>query len=110
MRKLIIIFICLTLFGCGINSRGEKMGIVVKAARHGYFFPTGEVELIRPSAQGMIATGLAPFDCSISEMKVYEKLESLLDKNISVKIRYHTELFVAPWRAETKCFIEEVIE
>lgn len=111
-KTAIAIGVCCTLSGCWTTENGTKAGVITKIAKQGAFWGTYEGELIRGGlADGSGATGRS-FKFTLGQSKNVNVVKSLelLDKNKPVTIQYHCEAFVAPWRGESKCFLDKVSE
>ena len=111
MKKILLTagLACL-LSGCWTTQEGQKTGLLVKIAKEGAIWGTYEGELIRGGLDNGSGANGQSFHFSLGQTKnnnVKRALE-LMDKNKPVMISYHCEKFVAPWRAEHKCFLDKV--
>lgn len=95
MRKYII-YIPILIAGCMCSTspgNGEKIGQVVKLSKVGVVCDTWEGQLIRGGmSQGSGGFGVTPFDFTISDDRqdLAEKTQKYMEKQVEVKIKYHT--------------------
>lgn len=103
MKKLLFILplLAMILVGCGRYSEGERSGVLVKLSQRGLVAKTYEGTL-------NIGTGGASitWDFTSDNQEVTKKLQENIGKEVTVK--YRQEFIVAPWRGDTKYFVEEV--
>jgi|GEM_PF-2055047 len=100
----------LLLSGCWTTKSGQKSGIIVKVAKEGRYWGTYEGELIRGGLEDASgATGKEfMFTLGSFHSDLVKKAETAMQNNNHVIIFYHCEEWTAPWRGETKCFLDDL--
>jgi hypothetical protein len=98
------------LSGCWTVKSGQKSGIIVKVAKEGKYWGTYEGELIRGGLEDASGATGREFHFTIGQFRseLVKKAELAMQNNDHVIIFYHCEEFVAPWRGETKCFVDNI--
>lgn len=112
-KKLLFSFLIITmslLTGCWTTKSGQKAGIIVKVAKEGSFWGTYEGELIKGGLENASGASGREFHFTIGQFKseLVNKAELAMQNNSHVIISYHCEEYVAPWRGETKCFVDSI--
>nr|WP_028388579.1 hypothetical protein [Legionella fairfieldensis] len=103
------VIMCL-LTGCWTTKEGQKAGIIVKVAKEGKYWGTYEGELIRGGLENASGATGREFHFTLGQFKseLVKKAEMAMQNNDHVLISYHCESFVAPWRGETNCFVDDI--
>lgn len=107
--KLFLSFIFAALLtGCWQTEEGTKTGTLVKVTNAGLFFKTWQGELIRGGfSDGSGANGKSfNFNLGTVLSENVKKSIYLMGIHKPVEVKYHCELFVAPWRGENNCFVD----
>ncbi|KTD20376.1 secreted protein [Legionella lansingensis] len=112
-KRLLFLFIILSmglLSGCWTTKSGQKSGIIVKVAKEGRYWGTYEGELIRGGLEDASGATGREFHFTLGQFRseLVKKAELAMQNNDHVIIFYHCEEFVAPWRGETKCFVDDI--
>lgn len=108
MKKIIaMLILSLALTGCYTTSKGGRTGIITKFSNKGFFVKTWEGEMI---LGGIGASGNMEntWKFSVEDEKMVEKAKEAQKAVKTVSVAYHQEWIVAPWRAETTYFIDDV--
>lgn len=101
MKKLILGLLIIGLTGCYETEKGIKVGNIIKLAQEGGLIKTYEAQLIRGGmSNGTGAFSPHPFNFTIEKSNIIEKAKQAMDKQQEVKITYHREWIVMPWRQE----------
>lgn len=108
MKLVLLSFMLLLLTGCIEIESGEKIGQIVSIKKQGLFFKTWEVTIIRGGFEEGTGTIGKSFSATIEDSRILEKAKNEIDSKGSIKIRYHSELTCAPWRASSCHFIDEI--
>lgn len=91
--------------GCGVNAsngEGEKVGQVVKLSKQGFMRDTWEAQLIRGGMTGGSGSlGMTPFDFTIEDTKLVEKVKEYMRNQIEVTIKYRIEGVYSLFRTES---------
>lgn len=98
------LFICLTaltLSGCWETENGEKIGVIVKISKEGSFIGTWEGELIRGGMNNGSGSFGKSFHFTVEYTELLQTLNTALDSQKEVKIRYHKEALAFPWRSDS---------
>lgn len=109
-RFLSVGLLCFCLSSCWTTQEGQKHGVLVKVAKEGTFWGTYEAELIRGGfSDGTGANGHV-FKATLGQLKSNLVMMAIdfMDHQTPVTINYHCEEFVAPWRGEHNCFIDQI--
>jgi prepilin-type N-terminal cleavage/methylation domain-containing protein len=86
------------------HGTGEKVGQIVLLNNRGFMNPTWEAQLIRGGmSNGSGAFGMQPFNFTIEDKSLREKVEQYRKSNVEVNISYRIEGICAPTRSESKC-------
>lgn len=108
MKKLFIILSIIsiiTLMGCS-TSDGVRTGKVIKLSKKGIISKTSEGEM-------MLGDGNASkswlFSIEKSNEKIYQDVQTALEKECVVKLYYNQVAWVWPWEADTDYFIKKVV-
>lgn len=109
IKSCSIALLALGLSGCWVTEKGQKTGVIVKFSKTGSFWATYEAELIRGGMTGGSGAFGRPFDFTISSKKLSEQLKKSFESQKEVIISYHTEAWTAPWRGETRNFLDGII-
>lgn len=100
---LAVSFVLLT--GCGINlspGTGEKVGQIVKLNKQGLIRETWEGQLIRGGMNnGSGSFGMVPFEFTIDDDSILQKVKDALDKQTEVKIKYRMEGLYSFFRTDS---------
>lgn len=107
--SILIMSTCL-LTGCWTTKSGQKSGIIVKVAKEGRYWGTYEGEMIRGGLDNATGATGREFHFTLGQFKseLVEQAERAMQNNEHVILTYHCEEFVAPWRGETKCFVDSI--
>lgn len=113
MRNLFVLLILIStslMSGCWKVKSGEKSGVIVKVAKEGKYWGTYEGELIRGGLEEASGATGRSFYFTLGQFKSDLVAQALLamQNNSHVIISYHCDLFVLPWRGETKCFVDKI--
>ena len=113
IKKLLFIFLIINLSlltGCWTTKSGQKSGIIVKVAKEGNYWGTYEGELIRGGLENATGATGREFNFTLGQFKsaLVEKAQLAMQNNDHVILTYHCEAIVAPWRGETKCFVDDI--
>ncbi|MDX1836752.1 hypothetical protein DIZ81_03615 [Legionella taurinensis] len=108
MLPLLVAFSLLA--GCWTTQSGQKSGIIVKVAKEGRWWGTYEGELIRGGLDNASGATGREFHFTLGQFKsdLVEKAIYAMENNRHVVLTYHCEEFVAPWRGETRCFVDSI--
>jgi hypothetical protein len=106
--KTFAIVLPLLLTGCWETQTGTKVGIITKLARQGLFAKTYEGQIIRGGLNSGSGALGAPFDFTVENDAVREKLQEAMDKNQEVKIYYHKEAFTFTAQKSKSFFVDKV--
>jgi len=113
MRKvLIIILVLISVVFLYISffdtySDGTRVGHVVKLSHKGLVLKTWEAQLdVAGSATDV--QGRVLWEFSIDDPAIVKQVEAAQTQGKRVKIHYQEELYVAPWRGETKYIADQV--
>jgi len=90
--SMLLAVVALTSAACTTPNPGdgEKVGTIVKLSHEGIICTTGEGQLIRGGmAGGSGAFGVVPFDFTVPA-PLWAQAESAFDRQIEVKIHYHS--------------------
>ncbi len=112
-KKLLFPFLIIVtslLTGCWTVKSGQKSGIIVKVAKEGSFWGTYEGELIRGGLENASGATGREFHFTLGQFKseLVKKAQLAMQNNDHVILSYHCEEYVAPWRGETKCFVDDI--
>lgn len=108
MKVMCILVMSLMMVGCYTISDGEKMGIITKFSKSGFLFKTYEAELIRGGLTSGSGVFGQSFDFTISDPAMAETVKIAMEQQKEIKIKYHQEWLVAPWRGATQYFLDSV--
>ncbi|CDZ78820.1 hypothetical protein BN59_03134 [Legionella massiliensis] len=113
MKKLLVLLMLISISlmtGCWKVKSGEKSGVIVKVAKEGKYWGTYEGELIRGGLEDASGATGRSFNFTLGQFKSTLVDQALLamQNNSHVIISYHCDLFVLPWRGETKCFVDKI--
>jgi len=112
-KKLLGVFLIISmglLTGCWTTKSGQKSGIIVKVAKEGNYWGTYEGELIRGGLENASGATGREFDFTLGQFKsaLVAKAQMAMENNKHVILTYHCEAYVAPWRGETNCFVDDI--
>lgn len=111
MKKLLAIpLMALALQGCWQTEAGEKVGTIVKFTKKGAFIGTYEAELIRGGMNNGSGSFGKSFDFTIDKTDLMQIVQDAVANQFEVRIRYHKEWFVAPWRSDDNNYFLDAIE
>jgi hypothetical protein len=82
----------LMLSGCGEKGTGEKVGVVTKLARSGFFCKTWEGQIIRGGLNAGSGAMGAAFDFTVEDLSLLPKIKEAMEKQQEIKITYREEL------------------
>ncbi len=99
--SIALVFAIINLSGCWKTAEGDKVGVVVKCAREGWFIKTFECELIRGGMNNASGAFGKPFYFTAENSNDIPILEEALNDQKEVHIKYHQEL-LSLWRTETE--------
>lgn len=113
IKKMLLSFLILSvalLTGCWTTKSGQKSGIIVKVAKEGNYWGTYEGELIRGGLENASGATGREFNFTLGQFKsdLVTKAQTAMENNKHVVITYHCEAYVAPWRGETNCFVDDI--
>jgi hypothetical protein len=103
VNVLMVIVLLMTLAGCWEMSKGDRVGTIYKFSNKGMGFKTWEGELI-PKDGSMTK----PWQFSVDRSEMVEKVKAAQSCKGPVMLTYTEEWMVAPWRADSKYFIQDV--
>lgn len=83
---------CLSMTGCGTKGTGEKVGIVTKLARTGFFCKTWEGQIIRGGFNSGSGAAGAPFEFTVEDPKLLPIIQHALENQQEIKLTYREEL------------------
>ena len=100
----------LLLGGCWTHKSGQKSGIIVKVAKEGRYWGTWEGELIRGGLEDASGATGRSFNFTLGQFHsdLVKQAQTAMQNNSHVIISYHCEEWTAPWRGETKCFLDDL--
>lgn len=91
---------------CGVNfsnGTGEKVGQIVKFSQQGWFNKTWEGQLIRGGMNGGSgAFGTVPFNFTIEDVNLANKVEQCMRDQTEVVVHYRIEGIYSPFRSESQ--------
>lgn len=96
MRKLSIAALAvmsIALVGCGELANGDKVGMITKVAKQGWFCPTWEASIQRGGFNAGSGVNGAAFEFTIEDPALLEKVQNAMAQNLEVKITYRQEMF-----------------
>lgn len=97
MKKSLVFAAALSFFtlsGCGFNtpSNGEKIGQIVRVNKEGILNKTWEGQLIRGGfTDGSGTVGTVPFEFTIEDETLANKVQEYMKNQIEVIVEYRTE-------------------
>ncbi len=108
-RQMLVLLLMLSivplLSGCGINTSpgtGEKVGQIVKLNKQGLIRDTWEGQLIRGGMNnGSGSFGMVPFEFTVDDDSILQKVKDALDKQTEVKIKYRMEGLYSLFRTDS---------
>lgn len=86
-------------------SDGKRVGVVTKFSHKGIFCKTWEGDLLL-GGQGTVTS--SHWEFSVDDKNVAEEINGAMDKQELVELLYHQQLFVFPWKGDTKYFVTGV--
>lgn len=96
MRKFgtiaVIAVMSVALAGCGERGNGEKIGMITKLAKEGFWCPTWEASIQRGGFNAGSGVGGAAFEFTIEDPALVEQVRNVMEKQLEVKISYRTEV------------------
>lgn len=108
MKKLLIAaLMALSLTGCIENGTGEKIGVITKIAKQGFFCPTWEAEIIRGGFSGGSGVNGASFHFTVNSDAEAKLITEAMEGQKEVKIHYRSEVFTF-CRTESGHFMTEL--
>lgn len=107
---ILLMLSMLFLSGCWTTKSGQKSGIIVKVAKEGRYWGTYEGELIRGGLEDASGATGREFHFTLGQFHsdMVKQAEKAMQNNSHVIIYYHCEEWTAPWRGETKCFLDDL--
>lgn len=102
MKKLFLLF-ALCLSGCWNMGQKSLKGYIVKMDGTGVIFRTMEIKMM----EGSLNSGHMSDEINVPENLV-SKFQDALDKGTLVKVIYHHELLVAPWRGASSDIADDI--
>lgn len=81
----------LALVGCKDTGSGEKIGVVTKIAKHGFFCKTWEGEIVRGGMTGGTGVNGQAFHFTVQDPALVEKVHESMLAQSEVKLTYRTE-------------------
>ncbi len=106
----LLVLLSLSLAACWTTKSGQKSGIIVKVAKEGRYWGTYEGELIKGGLEDASGVSGKEFLFTIGQFnsELVKKAKLAMQNNDHVILDYHCEEFIAPWRGETKCFVDDI--
>jgi len=110
MKKLFLLLLPILIAGCWETENGVKVGQLVKLNKQGWFIKTIEGELIRGSMKDGSGAFGKPFDFTVENQALADRLQFALENQKTVKLHYHKELTTWFARTETSdnSFVDDV--
>lgn len=93
MKKLSFLSLIILITACAINTNpgdGEKVGQIVKLSKVGMSCKTWEGQIVRGGFSGGNGVNGQSFDFTVASDSLAHVLDSLMDKQTEVRIKYHT--------------------
>jgi hypothetical protein len=88
-------------------STGTRVGHVVKLSERGFVIKTWEAQLdVAGTATDL--QGRVLWEFSVDDDEVAKQVDAAQTKGKRVKIFYHEEVYVAPWRGDTNYIADKV--
>lgn len=99
MKKLLLIIpAILLLTGCANTGTGTHNGYITNTEKTGLIWKTGTVYI-----KTDLSSSQEDFYC-VENQDVMNKLQEYKDKGIKVKLNWHDEMIIAPWRCgQSEC-------
>jgi uncharacterized lipoprotein NlpE involved in copper resistance len=95
LRKLSIAAIAVmsvALVGCGERANGDKVGMITKVAKQGWWCPTWEASIQRGGFNAGTGVSGAAFEFTIEDPKLLKQVQDAMEQNLEVKITYRQEI------------------
>lgn len=89
-RDLIVVG-CLALSACGDWGTGEKVGVITRLVKQGWFCPTWEAEIIRGGMNAGTGVMGQAFHFTIENESLVPAVEAAFNSQKEVKITFHGE-------------------
>lgn len=89
--KSMVVFGCLALVGCGDWGSGEKVGVITRLTKQGWFCPTWEAEIIRGGMNAGTGVMGQAFHFTIEDPSLLPTVEAAFNSQKEVKITFHGE-------------------
>jgi hypothetical protein len=109
----VLLILIISFAGCGVNTpgSGEKIGQIVKVSQEGVFVDTWEAQLIRGGLTGGSgAFGTVPFDFTIEDEALVNKVQMYMQNQQEVIIKYRVEGIYSRFRSGSKWYFLVSIE
>lgn len=102
MKKIALVMVATALLsGCWKTQDGEKVGTIVKFAKQGVIIGTWEGELIRGGMNDGSGAFGKSFHFTVENDVLVGNVKDYMENQKVVKIKYHKEGIVFPWRSES---------
>lgn len=92
MKKFLMLGLLLPLVGCGDLGTLEKVGTIVRLQQHEFFCKTWEGQIIRGGFNAASGVMGAPYDFTIEDESLVQKVKDVMESQTEVKIRTHKEM------------------
>lgn len=119
MKKFIaLLFFLIAIAGCYDYSQGSRVGTVIKFSKKGLMNKTWEGTMlmggVARNRDGILDANIWNFSVDQSGSHgedpegLIREIQQALESGKRVRIFYTEELFVSPWRADSKYFVRKV--
>jgi hypothetical protein len=90
-RAIVSALVLLTLSGCGDWGSGEKVGVITRLTKQGWFCPTWEAEIIRGGMNAGTGVMGQAFHFTVEDQRLVPLVQAAFDAQREVKITFHGE-------------------
>jgi hypothetical protein len=104
---VLAVLLSCSVVGCYTKSEGNRTGTIVKISTKGIIFDSYEGSMIL-GGSGSSGNSVNTWDFTVEDEKLRSKIEEAQIAQSVITVKYHEELFAAPWRSDTRYFIDSI--